>query len=373
MSAVHTKRAKSALDHYLPAGFLGGFSASDSLPRRERPLVIGDHVNQRCFTSAAEKVGAVNNLYTMIAPSSDPKLIDSMWSGYEALLPEAIDKLVGRTIDGVTWARVLVPFVTCLLLRGPDFNDRFKERIAPLGGSLSDDNVNFARAMELQRLLSSILTARWVIGRSQGPSPIITNDLGFAGYADVETGETGIAVPLNKRFVVSIVPRRRRAIMTLREGKWMPIIEWRDLAEGSHLRLNETITAWARRFIFGPSEDAIAPHLKDSPRKPPSILLEPGGLGFITGYTAMIYEFTWHRLVSYLAKLVSETECLTTPLIDWEAVSAGWAPKVVIMPTSHEISFFTYAIKKQGNMLISDLTEMGGLTSTLDVGVTCPS
>jgi len=85
-------------------------------------------------------------------------MVDETWREYKNGLSNAIEALIGVRVDARTWARVMVPFVACMLVRGPDFAGRFGRRLAALGigdidgGYTPADNANLARLMELQRL-----------------------------------------------------------------------------------------------------------------------------------------------------------------------------------------------------------------------------
>src|SRR5215216_2527137 len=144
------------LHHYLPAAFLARFSAdSQTEPARNRLLIVGDKKNQKLFKSPASKVGCIQNLYTLVNNSSSPDEIDNTWAEYERNLPIAIENLINRNIDTESWIRVLVPFVACMLVRGPDFIEKFDQRFPPnrpemMRKFLSNDNANRARLMDLQ-------------------------------------------------------------------------------------------------------------------------------------------------------------------------------------------------------------------------------
>ena len=359
------------LHHYLPATYLATFSAERTRPRRNRTLIVGDKKTGKCFKSSAGKVGAINNLYTLVDAADDPEMVDRIWADYERGLNNAIQRLVDRNLDGRTWARVLVPFVACMLIRGPDFNERFEARLGPLKEMAGPDNTNQARMLELQRLLGPVLAAKWMVLTTQGSERLIINDLGFAGFRDGETGETGLAVPVGPRRVLVLIPRQRRAVLARRDGKWAPIIEYRTLSAGNHMELNHVSAAWARRFIFGPDGATVTTYLKppDEDRGP---VPEPYEFGFISGNLAMAHEFSWHRLVSYLEKPLDDEACLTSPVLDWKAVAAGWKPMAII-PLTPPVSLVTSAVRREGQMVIVDFTDLRGLSNLLDVGVQCPS
>lgn len=190
------------LHHYLPATLLASFSRDSSTsPRRKRHLYAGDKQEDDVFRTSAANLGAIKNLYTLVAAGDDPEMVDKTWAGYEASLHEAITLLIAGEVDAKAWVRVLVPFVACMLVRGPDFNERFERRISAFidaaGDDLSEDNTNLARLAELQRLLGPVAVAKWKALHIRGEEPLITNDLGYAPFVNRPTGEAGIAITLD--------------------------------------------------------------------------------------------------------------------------------------------------------------------------------
>jgi len=138
------------LHHYLPATFLAAFSADTSTnPRRERPVWAGDKRQHKTYRAPAARLGAENNLYTLVAGEYAPQMVDEIWKEYERGLSNAIGELIAGMVDARTWARVLIPFVACMLVRGPDFAERFGRRMGALeiddiDGVHTDDNANTA-------------------------------------------------------------------------------------------------------------------------------------------------------------------------------------------------------------------------------------
>lgn len=104
----------------------------------------------------------------------------------------------------------MVPFVACMLVRGPDFNERFDLRLSHLRGKLTKvqykDNLNHARLMELQRLLGSVTTARWKIYSTKSTEKLITNDLGYSPYINPITSDLGMGIPLDSKTILTISP-----------------------------------------------------------------------------------------------------------------------------------------------------------------------
>lgn len=228
------------LHHYLPATFLASFSSDlSSFPRRNRPLSVGDKHEDRVFRTSASNVAAINNLYTLIATNKSPELIENLWAEYEANLDEAIKLLIAGSVNAKTWIRILVPFIACMLVRGPDFDQRFERRIRalgidPEGDHVSKDNINGARLLELQRLLGPVAVAKWVIIHVRGQEPLITNDLGYAPFVNPVTREFGIAIPLDLMHALAVIPRNQGKVAVVKSGKWMPNIEYVENLPDNH-------------------------------------------------------------------------------------------------------------------------------------------
>lgn len=196
-----------SLQHYLPATFLAQFSSDTKLPRRERQLVAVDKLKRKIFESPASKLAAENEFYTLVnSQEKDPLSVDKALSGYETKFHLAVNLLIDRKITADLWARILVPFVTSLLVRGPDFNRRFETRMFSwLGNHLKEytgrDNTNQARLFERQRLLPSIFSANWALSRVESNVPLLINDLGYAPLFDPEKKKMGLAIPLDKKYL----------------------------------------------------------------------------------------------------------------------------------------------------------------------------
>jgi hypothetical protein len=246
-------------------------------------------------------VAAINNLYTTVATWGDPELLETVWSDYERNLNEAIDLLIAGRLDGRMWIRILVPFVSAMLVRGPDFDLRFERRIRalgidPRGEHVSEDNVNGARLLELQRLLGPIAVARWAVIHIIANEPLLTNDLAYAPFTNLATGDRGIAIPLSLSHVLTLSPRVKGEILRVVDGSWIPLLDHAQQREGIDGSLNQAISALSQRFLFGPDEPTVTRYLR--PRKAQPLPPEPQQLGFITDPLARAHEFTWHRLAA---------------------------------------------------------------------------
>lgn len=349
------KKNKMSLHHYLPASFLARFSAdSKTEPARDRFLIVGDKKTKRWFKARTSKVGCIRNLYTLVDNSTDPDRIDRTWAEYERKLPASIENLIQGNIDAETWARVLVPFVACMLVRGPDFTERFDLRfpsIRPerLSKILSNDNANGARLMELQRLLGFVATAKWFVLSTPGKEKLITNDLGYSPFVNPISGDIGMAIPLDHNIILAIIPSiEDHPILREEANKWVPTINYSDLlglSQADHYDVNNALAQTATRFIFGSDEKIIQEYLHGT--APSKVAPEPTDFGFPGGKFARAHEFTWHRLIGAINKPPSDKMGWDFPL-DWETIKSGWH-SLTFLPTN--LIEFPPALKKVKNTI----------------------
>lgn len=345
-----------SMHHHLPATFLATFSTDTSTPeRRKRLLWAGEKEESgagRAFRAPAAKLGAEKNLYTVLAAGHNPEMVDDTWTGYEGRLAHAAERLLAGSVDARTWARVLVPFVACMVVRGPDFSGRFGRRLAALGvddidgGYTRADNVNLARLLELQKLLGPVAVAKWVVFRFDGP-PLITNDLGYARFRNPGGGH-GMAIPLGPSHALVVVPRSKGRVAVARACEWVPSVEYTRGTAGDRERLNRAVSAAALRFVFGGTRRVVERWARAAP--PASSSPEPGQLGFITGRLATAHEFTWHRLTPAIERDPSDGGPWDFRL-DWEALSRGWAPGPWL-PTN--LPEFPPALRREGSSIMAE-------------------
>lgn len=340
------------LHHYLPASFIARFS-SDMRKRqaRDKRVYVGDKRNQTLFSSSAGKVGCINNLYTLTHHHIDPEEVDQTWTEYERRLPVAIDSLINKTVDTDTWIRVLVPFVACMLVRSPDFEDRFFERFPPehrekLNGLFTSDQANRARLREIPRLLTGVLAAKWIVLTAHGKEQLITNDLGYSPYINPTTGDRGLAIPLSSKKILAIVPGKEDRTILYAEGdKWVPNIAYMDLPPGNHEGLNVALAHIALRFIFGPEIALVQKYYKDVVES--FTAAEPIELGFPDALLSPAFEFTWHRLVSAITHPPSVVDGWDFSL-DWEIITSGWH-SMPFLPIN--LIEFPPALRRVGNAI----------------------
>jgi hypothetical protein len=327
-------------DHYIPAAYLGGFSSQTTGSRRHRKIMGLRRGGKNVQRLAAASVAKIQNHYRDL--DGLPALqLEKNWQGYERGLPHAIEQLVsGEAVDARTWLHVLVPFVAGMMVRGPDFDLRFSQGFDGMEGfnreeakteGLLVDVTPPIRSMELQRLLAATIACRWVV-RSSPDLEIVTNDVGWVGSLAQFSERAGIAVALDSRHVLLLVPCDARPLVTWRGAGWEVLLERDAMDGGDALGFNQAMARMAERFIFGGSESAVLSLSQDLeyPRQP-----RPGPMQS-AGYSPFVlaaHEFEWWRLRAAIRK--APTDLATFELefaLPGEDASRHWSPPMIMFP-----------------------------------------
>jgi hypothetical protein len=199
--------------HHLPAVLISHFAAKPGKGRvRDRIVWVARRGVAAPFIASAAKVGYDREnpqLYKLSVPfAGDDLLVDRQWSGQEggrSHLVQTFEQFAGGEFPAKEFLLGAVPLVAQLLVRHPEFEARYLARAPQIWAAMKDvrattgltqtDHANLARLFEKQRLCSLLLQKRWAVLRPTGGARFVTNDLGLAGYRDVEN-TTGYVVPL---------------------------------------------------------------------------------------------------------------------------------------------------------------------------------
>jgi tetratricopeptide (TPR) repeat protein len=339
--------------HYLPASFLARFSVDPpSIHSRDRRIFVGNKETLEVYPQRTGKSAAINNLYSLSDPNSDPELLERKFSEFETHLNPAIDSLISGELDAKTWIRVLVPFVTCMLVRDAGFAQRIKSRFIGFDDhtmKFFDDNINEIRMIEIQKLLVSITIAKWNVINITGREKLMTNDIGFSPFANFNTNEWGISIPLDYNHVLAIIPRFNGRLLKFENGSWKPIISYFTEPEGNQAGLNNAITQSALRSIFSPEESLAKKYLIRSEYNPKPI--EPVLLGFLGEPLSTAFEFTWHQLASTLEKNINNRN-IDNFTINWKDLLLGWNPFVY---SPRDLVRFPSVLKRKGKFIFAEI------------------
>jgi len=339
--------------HYIPAAYIGRFSADREGRHRDRVVWV-QRAEGRPYQAAARYVGKRPKQYDHdrqlfwrpgtkavdAAGSGSTLTLDTIWR-YESRLTSALNALEDPTglLDGCLWAQVLVPFVSSLFVRGPDFATEFQARIPgatgpapdspePVPGSLSwRDNSLAGMAIEWQRLLAPVMAAQWTV--FHGPSPILTtNDLGRCLMFGLKPDVISYAVPLSPRSVLALTRRACREMLEWREDRWIAPISRRSAPDWGLEEGRRAIRAFAYHEVYGPTEESVRDASEDwRPSRP---YVGPWG-GLITGpgRGLLPYLEDYFRLLTIVdrthARVIAGGDG-----IDWGIVARSWSAPVQI-------------------------------------------
>ena len=274
------------LHHYLPASYLGRFSASDSPVSRSRPLWVSRRGNPAVFKTPAAHLGARQNLYAVDGEAVfSVNYVDAAWGQYEPALPQALDALVrGQEayIAAQVWLETLVPFVASLFVRRAHFATDFE---TALGLSAKDEppgNSNRARLFMFQRLLALVMVSRWVILRADSEDEdCLVSDLAFAPLKVPDHSYPGLAIPLDRQHLLALLPQPTKTLLTKHEGNWVTNVEHVTLSPQAIHAFNRTrrithksllldgaVLSWVFHVDYGPPADAAADIAGDISRAP---------------------------------------------------------------------------------------------------------
>lgn len=351
-----------ALQHYLPASFLGGFSADSYNPRRDRRLHVLRRSTGNINLTAAEKLAARNDYYNVTGTASEPALhVDEAWKQYEAGLSGALDLLTKdqeADVPAETWLETLVPFVAALFVRGPDFALRFEALLGSAVDLVDPDNTNQERLWELQRLLALVMVSRWVVMRTASTDePCLVSDIAYSPFCMQLHPVPGLAIPLGSRHVLGLFPQMSRDLLMKKEDHWVAKLEHVELPVGDARSFNEALSHCAREFVAGPTRESVEGHA-DILTHP--VMKVPGikGVFPVRPRLLVAHEFEWHRLVSaHRSGHLTAGEAIQ----GWDAkhlVAAG-SPKL-FLPTN--LPDFPTGLACDGTTVRLTLQEVPGFT-----------
>lgn len=343
------------LHHYLPAAYVGGFSAEASLPRRQREVWCLRRGSSEPFKTKPARIGAQNDVYTLLGGVWTPQAVDEIWSYYESTLPTAIQELTDseRPLDANTWVRTLVPFVTSLFVRGREFEKRYEARDPRTTAAMKNpDGANLARAFEFQRLLAQVATAHWGVATVRDPgSEFVTNDLGLsvAGARQFRGGH-GWLIPLDRKNVLTVTPTKSRAVAFHSGLGWKAHIA-RTSVTPAEVDLINGATAWtAQEFVVACSRQRLAELPDTWPDRPDPVWLS-GGWG-CDQREAIAHEFDWHRLATVVGSPGSAQSRQSLQLISPWIYSQPWCPPLILPANLPE---FRTGLHRKGNSLWLEL------------------
>lgn len=327
-----------AKDHYLPAGFIGRFSSDTTGAYRDRRLWTYNVKAGKTLNTTASAIGYKKGLYNL----RDGRTVDK-WD-YEGPLNRVLDDIANSkdvTLDD--WVHIAVPFITGLFVRGKEFNERYENM--PMmkefmkSGMVNPDNTNGSRIMRLQRQLSPVMAARWVVLHNSDPkNPIISNDLGLVLTQDASTGAVGWAIPLDPKTVLGIFPQKIRHIARYDGATWYANIEHLSPPATMFKGMSEQIARASREFIFGARESDVNANKKhtgvEAEEKMPIIMERPWAQMF-SREELVAHEAEWQTVAGLANLNLSPDEVLKHEFsLEDLDIENKWSPPIVLFPTN---------------------------------------
>jgi tetratricopeptide (TPR) repeat protein len=344
--------------HYLPASYLGRFSADTKKVARSRPLWVRSLTAPRSHIAAASKVGGAVGLYDVDGDSLGPeKTLDTAW-GYESYVPRALDALERRDHppDARDWLLGAVVFVAGLFARGPEFQEEFAERL-PAGlrqespRLSSPDHATGARLIDLQVLLAPVLAARWAVVHFRDDEDLVVSDRGYTLRMTPVRGSLRYAIPVSRQAALVLTPRDRGTPLRWSGSSWVVEIEHFDADPGDAAALNQATGAFARQAVFGSSQQGVE-HAGDDLGKADRLT---AGLFEVLDPASHLYDY--FRVLIAIAEPPGADRSLNDE-VDWKKVSAeDWQAPIVV-----ELLFLD---RTQGGVRVSE----GRITIDLTYGI----
>jgi hypothetical protein len=219
--------------------------------------------------------------------------LEKMWQDHEAALPTALDQIETRpdALEASTWCETLVPFVTSLLVRTPEFLARYQARVGDI--EINDrDNALASAVTEMSRMLSPVMTARWTLLRAPDSEPFITTDRGWFASQFNGTGDPGLIVPISPGYALVIEPRYRRQIAVATHGAWTAPVDAVDVGAGQMQLMRRWAANFALMEVYG-SDDTVVGDLRNDIGY--EWFADPWMLGFLDGRRLVPTELDWWR------------------------------------------------------------------------------
>lgn len=311
--------------HFLAAGFLGGFSLETTVPARERTLWARRRGYPGGFATNAESVGWRYDMFTgnpgvFGAGADDPYVVDRHMGMTDARINAAIGEMDSGTLSAHTWVATFVPFVTSLFVRGADFAGRYEARLQSLLGvhprelGLGSDNTNGARLIEMQRLFAPVLHAEWTVLRNASSIPLLQNDLGYVLTYHGQTRRRGYTVPLRVDLAVGVMqgPVGVQVVGGPNGPALRGLMEAR-LDDNAVRSLNAATAALCQTEVYGATQ-ALVEENELAPA-PPSLLDPAASLLIQPGFKLRDHEMEWLRLLTAVS--VGERDRPSIPFVIW--------------------------------------------------------
>jgi hypothetical protein len=250
-------------EHHFPAVLTAQFGKaprSGKRAGRKRIVAMARRGETEIREATAESVGwsgKSRRLYDLPDTDDPGATIDGLWAYAERRLPPLVESLKRyRPENGLSldlFYRVLVPISAQLMVRHPEFESRYADRVRSCAEThghrpldVNARTVNLARNVDYLCLCGLLARRRWWVLSS--PQPLVTSELGYCGLL-VKFGDDrfeGYLVPLHRNVAVYICTGEASKI----EGG-AACLDRRTLTPAETLDANRGMASWSPAGIFG--------------------------------------------------------------------------------------------------------------------------
>jgi hypothetical protein len=98
-----------------------------------------------------------------------------------------------------------------------------------------------------------------------------------------------------RHHILTLTPRLQAILAIAKAGTWVPEIRFGKLSDEQHIAFTTTVGAAAQRFVFGPTDRAVTPHIIK--QELPPLVPDPAHLGFLAGRQASVHEMLFFELL----------------------------------------------------------------------------
>lgn len=341
--------------HYLPACIIGRFSFEQEKRLRERRVFVLGRGKNKIFTQKPENLCMRRGMYDLREYGGT---IDE-WQ-YEDQLPDVLKKIENNIFPELdTFIHVLVPYVTCLFMRGVDYELR-QENIQEIrklqsDGLISEDNVNGSRMMHLQRLLAIVAAAQWTYRKTEGSLILPDTGLCIGHNGD----KPAWLVPVGPNSLFEITPRKigRIASWDASNKAWLPRWKFGSLNKGEVSELNVELQRQAYEWCFSDDEGLFTlPYKKLSKSKKASLMENVMRIDqCLTTHERVAHEFEWYSLSVIAAGHLSPLKVSRMNLnhFTYYPDKDRWTPSMPMFPDN--LKPFKSGIHVDGRKLVLDL------------------
>ncbi|HEX3568390.1 MAG TPA: hypothetical protein VHT70_01805 [Candidatus Saccharimonadales bacterium] len=353
-----------AKDHYLPAAFIGRFSAETTGRARERPVWAYNAPAQKVIEVNPNAIGHKRGLYDLTDGSVDK------WHYYEQQLNRVLDAVAEeQPVSLDDWTRVAVPFVAGLFVRGKEFNTRYEAyptmKALYETGIITPDNTNNSRILRLQRLLGPVAAARWIVLHNDGDEQLISNNLGLMPAHDAQQHRDGWAIPLDTKTTLGLFPEKLRNVATYEDDTWHATIDHAHPASVVFSELRKESASAATEFIFGPTEDSVrevTDHVQ--PNTDPlqmAQLMEGPWAAALSNRELVAHEADWRTIASIANLNLSPDDAVAHEYTVNDLNLDKWVPPIVAFPAN--LTPFPSGVGFQANEMYLNLHLMDDFDS----------